>query len=256
MMKKIMFSKEEYIALRNEMTSRISIINSQSNTVLFTIFSAWAAGITLKYEVSAEKIIEQQKQLEFLVLNFIRPLIFLIPIIYLLPLAVKSGENLTQLASISAYIRVFHDYLSSEKDKMNWETSNNILSNANVDKGKKSFWIRFYNNEYTLLAIISLCLYCAYLEISLNLIKPLCSVKCFYSLKVVYIIAGIGAMIIIYGIYRNSSVKNTIMKATPILVEGYIKRAIQLGYINQEEVKNIKEYLNPYKTMHIDRWYH
>ena len=38
----------------------------------------------------------------FISLNIDRSLIFLIPILYLFPLAVKSGENLIQIASLSA----------------------------------------------------------------------------------------------------------------------------------------------------------
>ena len=63
--------------------------------------------------------------------------LFFNSIFYFVPLAIKSGENLTQMVSLSAYIRVFYDYPFQKNLKMNWETSNNLLSVVNTDKKKK-----------------------------------------------------------------------------------------------------------------------
>ena len=164
MLGKFEFNIQEYISIRSEMCQRISVINAQSHTAILTIITAFGAGITLNYNAQVDKI---DNMAGFISLNIIRCLIFIIPILYLFPLAVKSGEILIQIASLSAYIRVFYDYISNDNNKMNWETSNNILSNANIDRGKRSFYMKFYNEEYTVLACISFVLYIIFSIISI-----------------------------------------------------------------------------------------
>ena len=250
------FNIEEYTSVRQELITRISLINSQSNTALLTILSAWAAGISLKYENDIGTTISTIELLSIFTVNFIRPLIFLIPIIYLLPLAVKSGENLIQLASLSAYIRVFYDYISPDTQKMNWETSNNILSNANIDRGKKSRILRFYNEEYTFLSIISFVLYISFSIVSVIAIYSIYShYFIVLILSLVYTRIGVLGIVIIRSIYKSSSMRNTLMKYTPLLVEGYIKRAVELGYISNDELENVKKSLNPFHSIDLTNWF-
>lgn len=171
-----------------------------------------------------------------------------------MPLSVKSGENLIQLASLSAYIRVFYDRLSTNKSKMNWETSNNILSNANVDKGKRSSFMKFYNEEYTILAMISFSLYVFFSIISIIAINCMISTELWITFIIGYVFLAIGSLIIIFFIHRCSGMKNTLMKYTPIYVEGYIKRAVQLGVIKKRDYENVKKELNPYKEIRLGFW--
>lgn len=229
MSKKIHFNIQEYLSIRSELIQRISIINAQSHTAILTIITAFSAGMMLNYNT----INNENNVIEFVALNIIRSVIFLIPIIYLIPLSVKSGENLIQLASISAYIRVFYDYLSTDKNKMNWETSNNILSNANVDRGKLSLSMKFYNEEYTILAIISYALYIVFSSVSIIGIKAVMSIKLWIVFIVIYVIMGIGSIVAIIFIHKSSGIKYSLMKYTPIYIEGYIKRAVQLGAIKK-----------------------
>ena len=99
------FNEEEYSALRAETCTRIEIMNSQATSALTTALATWVMGFTL------------------------------------LPMATKSGENLQQMVSLGAYIRVFYDEasqvnFSAESAKFYWETvdkkMNSILnSDAN-----------------------------------------------------------------------------------------------------------------------------
>lgn len=41
------FSESEYSSLRAELIERIKIMNTQSSTILVTILSTWAVGITV-----------------------------------------------------------------------------------------------------------------------------------------------------------------------------------------------------------------
>lgn len=245
------FNIQEYTSIRNEVVQRISVINAQSHTAILTIITALGAGLTLNYNIQVNQI---DNTIVFISLNIICSLIFLIPILYLFPLAVKSGENLIQLASLSAYIRVFYDYISDDNNKMNWETSNNILSNVNVDRGKRSFFMKFYNEEYTVLATISFVLYILFSIISIIMFKPVIELKYVIDITIFYIIVAICLIVIIIFIHKSSGIKNTLMKYTPIYIEGYIKRAIQMGIIKDIDIETVKKELNPYKEIEIGFW--
>lgn len=249
---KTKFNIQEYTSIRNEMVQRISIINAQSHTAILTIITAFGAGITLNYNA---QVVQIDNTIGFVSLNIIRSLIFIIPILYLLPLAVKSGENLIQLASLSAYIRVFYDYLSDNDSRMNWETSNNILSNANVDRGKRSFYMKFYNEEYTVLASISFVLYVVFSIISVLMLKSVFETKYLIITIIAYTIIAIVLCYVIVFIHKSSGMKNTLMKYTPIYVEGYIKRAIEMGVIDNIDVVSAKKELDPYRKIKIGFWY-
>lgn len=107
------FSDQEYTSIRAEMIQRIDAINSQIMTAIVTIISSWVAGLTLLIE---ETKIENLSFSNLLLIDLVRTFVFLIPIFYFIPLAIKSGENLTQIVSISAYIRVFYDYSSIKNE--------------------------------------------------------------------------------------------------------------------------------------------
>ena len=55
-------------------------------------------------------------------------------------------------------------------------------------------------------------------------------------------------------IHKSSGIKNTLMKYTPIYIEGYIKRAVELGIIEQDDIETAKKELNPYKEIEIGFW--
>lgn len=249
---KMKFNMQEYTSLRAEMIQRLATVNAQSHTAIITIITVFGAGVALRYNVpeNADKNIA-----EFVSFNIIRSFVFLIPIIYLLPLAVKSGENLIQIASLSAYIRVFYDYLSPDDGLMNWETSKNILSNANVDRGKKSNIMKFYNEEYTVLACISFALYIFFSIVAAVALKSAIRKEFFVLLIVGDVIIDILALVVIAFIHISSGMKNTLMKYTPIYMDGYIKRAVQLGIIQVYDMKIVQAELDPYKSIDRESWY-
>lgn len=251
MIDEIKFNTQEYASIRNELVQRLAAINAQSHTAILTIVTAIGAGITLM-DAQVDQI---NNEVGYISLNIIRSLIFLIPILYLFPLAVKSGENLIQIASLSAYIRVFYDYISKSNEKMNWETSNNILSNANVDRGKRSFYMKFYNEEYTVLAIISYLLYIGFSAISIMILKSVVDKRFLIGLGIFYALLALFSLVVVIFIHKSSGMKNTLMKYTPIYVEGYIKRAIEMGVIDNIDIVSAKEELNPYKEIKIGFWY-
>ena len=77
-------------------------------------------------------------------------------VFFFVPLAIKSGENLVQIASVSAYIKIFFEYtVSKDTINFNWEISNNIFGQQNVKRSKYGSLMKWYNEEYTILAIFS-----------------------------------------------------------------------------------------------------
>lgn len=251
----IKFSENEYISLRTELVERIKLLNSQSFTVLATVVSFWAIGFTFKAQILNK--ISDQNIIQQIFINFLSAVIFLIPIFLFIPLSAKSGENLLQIASLSAYIKVFYDYpVSKNKINKNWETSNNLLSNSNINRGKKSKGMKLYNDDYTILSIISFFIYiiCAILQIyELKLYysrnKIIMSVFC--GVVIIYLFIATMAVFSIRFIHKVSSLKNTLMKGTLYYTQAYIKRANELGVINDRDVQNAILELNPLKEMRI-----
>lgn len=252
--KKHTFNIQEYISLREELIQRLAIVNAQSHTAVLTIITAFAAGISLGYGGEMNNV---ENSIDFLFLNILRAVIFLIPIAYLVPLSVKSGENLIQIASLSAYIRVFYDMNSLDGERMNWETSNNILSNANIDKGKnnENKEMKLYNEEYTVLAAISFLLFYFFSYHMFLVIEPFEHIQSFLMLVLTFILLCIISLLAVIYIHENSGMANTLMKYTPILVEKYIKRAEQLGVIEKSDMKYYRQELDPRKSMVCDNWY-
>lgn len=101
-------SKEEYRMLRSEVIARIGTMNTQSSNAINITVAIWAAGFAIlgfRSSSSLSKLVD----LNYLYLGQIASFLFSIVILY--PLSLKSGENLRQLASIGAYIRIFYEYI-------------------------------------------------------------------------------------------------------------------------------------------------
>ena len=94
-------------------------------------------------------------------IDFLSTILFIIPVCFFVPLAIKSGENLIQIASIASYIKVFYEFpsINSNKDKMLWELTNSYCNYAIVDHGKESRLYFAYNSEYTILSMFSTIIY-------------------------------------------------------------------------------------------------
>lgn len=260
MKKKFTFSENEYISIRAELIERIRLLNSQSFTVLATIISFWATGFTFKMALMSKNI-SFSGITEKNIMIFLSTLVFLIPLFLFIPLSVKSGENLTQIASLSAYIRVFYDYpVCPDKKNKNWETSNNLLSNSNVDKKASSKFMRFYNGEYTVLSFISFIIYLIFqllhIRNTLTLFKDsqinflgLCTILLLYAL-----ISTFSIFAIIF-IHKVASMKNTLMWGTVHYVQGYLKRANDLGIIEDKDLEKALAELNPMKEFHFKSYF-
>ncbi len=257
---KIEFSENEYISIRTELIERIKLLNSQSFTVLAAVVSFWAMGLTFKVQI-LDKIYKLGITQQTLI-NFLSAIIFLIPIFLFIPLSSKSGENLLQIASLSAYIKVFHDYpISKDKINTNWETSNNLLSNSNVNRGKKNNGMSLYNDDYTILSIISFIIYIIFVVLQIYELKLYYyenKIKIFYITLVIiaHLFVAIMAIASIVFIHKVSGMKTTLMKGTVYYTQAYIKRANELGIIKDYDMQNAKNELNPLKDFVVDDYFY
>lgn len=257
---KYKFSENEYLSIRSELIDRIKMMYSQDYTALIAILSTWTVGITFKITVFSNNF-HIQDGLEDILLRFLSTIIFIIPIIFFMPLAIKSGENLIQIASLSSYIRVFYDYpIKVETKNKNWETSNNLLSNANVNRKNSNPLIKFFNGEYTILSLLSftLLLTFSFLDIT-NLFRHYDNHKIgkytVLNIILLYIFIIILALAIIITIYKSSNIKNTLMKYTVYYTNGYINRAHELGLITDQQLANAIYELNPLREMEIKNFF-
>lgn len=155
---------EEYISLRTEMIARIQAINSQSSSAITAILTAWASAIALLILSFNEQVSDVNVVVGF---DIAQSLTLFIPVLFLLPVAVKSGENLCQIVSISCYIRVFFEHQESNDIFYSWESANNSISSVNVDRKEFSL-AKLYNLEYPALSIASIVMMVAFSYINYN----------------------------------------------------------------------------------------
>ncbi len=242
--KKFTPSSNEYNSLRQELITRITLINNQAHTAILTILTMWSAGFVLLAKISDSNNNEQYFSLHILV--FLINFIFLIPIFYFIPLSVKSGENITQIASISAYIKVFYEYKSLRSNRVffNWETTNNVASSVNVDRGKISRPMLFFNEEYTILSVSSLIIY---IIVSFSLFfghfpKMVLTVKIIYIFCFTFFLF-LGACGCFF-IHKSSNMKKSMMDNTISYLNKYLERAVEIGFISKAEFFNAKKQLD------------
>ena len=251
---KYSFSESEYVSLRNESNVRIGDIHSQAYTALFTIISAWAAGITFEIKLISAELNYGMIYEEFAI-NFLRAFFFLLPVFIILPLAVKCGENLTQTASISAYIRVFYEYpLSGEKDNRCWETLNGLLGDVYDTKpGKKiNAAIRIYNSEYVIMSLASLGIYALFGILDLLTISIDVQAGFFPQVGgilwgILYIALFVLAVWMILLIRNSSSVQTTIRSNLDYYLDGYLQCALKMGVLTPEQLEDAEKKLDPGK---------
>lgn len=242
--KKFTPSFNEYNSLRQELITRITLMNNQAHTAILTILTIWSAGFVLLAKIS--DFADENQYFSPHILIFLINFIFLIPIFYFIPLSVKSGENIIQIASISAYIKVFYEYRSLKNKGvfLNWETTNNVVSSINVDRGIVSRPMFLYNEEYTILSLSSLVIY---IIVSFSLFFGHFSEMTF-TVKIIYsfcfmIFLFIGAYSCLF-IHKSSNMKKTMMENTVLYLNKYLERAVNIGFISESEFFDAKKQLD------------
>lgn len=164
-------SMSEYESLRAEIIVRIQTITALDNSVLIATGGLWvAAGAVNGILISGSG--------EYGLISPVIQLILLgIAALLILVATIKNWENLYQLSSASAYIKVFYEYAGNFTDRDNtnllmWE-SLQMRVNAWSDGKGYTIWKKLlsivYNGSYCFLEIATFIIMAAVIKINLEL---------------------------------------------------------------------------------------
>lgn len=249
----------EYTALRDEMLTRINFINTYSNKTLTFIIALWAVGFTL-VGVRVGIYLEGGYYLNR-AFTFGESIAFfmVVPIVH--SIVIKNDENIRQIASIGAYLRVFYECIpmvNQEETCFYWENvdaSLNIVKTTNyVDNLKTEnkvtrfihrlgSFIEFYNWEYLFMAFASVVFWLisiiSFLSIEgpkLNLLFIVSCVVFFVCfLQIIY-----SGYVILTRINTPKSFSNYYNKA----VQSCIENAKKMDFIDDTGEEKINEMIN------------
>lgn len=244
----ITFAQEEYNSLRAETIERISIMNNQASSAFGIILTTWASGFALLGIFLSNK--SELSAAYFIVLLVGQISSFLASLLMLIPMAIKSGENLRQLTSLSIYIRVFYDFASNIRHdtRYAWDTADKRVSAVTTAKGTRKFWAKRFNSEYTVLGITSsfflliiLIVNIVYLEYDINL-------HCVVWPGIVVMIVSIYFVVVIH---KRSNIKDNMMELSKEYTKKYLVLAVETGIIQENELTSAWTALNPQKGIDI-----
>lgn len=143
-------SYEEFNAVKAELRTRLNIMYGQNSVFLTAALAIWgvAVGILLG-------IFGQNGTIN--VYNIISEyFLLLLPAVFAIPLGVKSGDNLTRIAQLAAYLKHFYEKGYMEK-LVNGEPC--FMYESVLDKvghSDKISYIKAFNSEYFITVLISL----------------------------------------------------------------------------------------------------
>lgn len=242
--KKLELNAEEYTALRAEIISRQEIINSQAINALTFVLAMWVAGFTLLGLQAANKLPPNSVYNIFLPIG--QMVSFLAAIFLLIPMAVKSGENLQQIASIGTYILVFYEEagnLHPEKctKRFYWETADKKKNSVILEgKSKSRIKAAVYNADYMVLALISNLYYLlAVADFAVSLRQFGCSLEIFYSILFLLALLEVAAIAGIVLVGKASAIKRNMQEKRAEYIEVYARLAVEQGIVTKEDADKI-----------------
>lgn len=237
----------EYQTLRNEIVERISIINSQASNAMSLIITTWAAGFALLGVQATNKTISEDM---IILLSVGEEIAFFFAILFLLPMAVKSGENLKQLASLGIYIRVFYEfvprYRGEKKDLYLWETADKHINICATSKGLSDKVIQMYNMEYVLLGLLSFAFWILVAAYHVSIVFDNKGNGWELSvLIIILVLVSFGALLVLRLVYKQSNNRDNMMKLTEEYTRKYLLLAVHMNYISEDDIKGAWDELNP-----------
>ena len=230
---------EEYKTLRDEMNMRIQLMNTHNLGMITAVFAVWAiAGVMFKEYV--EIILDytcSDIKIAVILFTVLIPLFILLPIAVILPLSVKSGDNLGQIMSISAYIKLYMEMPSYYKDKtefIGWES----LQKKEMERKLSD---KFFNSEYIILSALSVGMFiivsaimCVYgIDAGYNDI--------YYILPILVLFAVLGIVATVF-ILRKSST-SLFLSHRNDYYKRYCDFAVQTGAFTQKEIDDYNRYI-------------
>lgn len=196
-------SVDEFNAVKGELRNRLNIMYGQNSVFLTAALAIWgvAIGILLSLfgqdgAINIFKIISEYFML-------------LLPAVFAIPLGVKSGDNLTRIAQLAAYLKFFYekDYMDKLQKGESCYMYESVLDL--VGHSDKISYIKAFNSEYFITVLISLF---ATIILTVFLTIYTCTI---HDIKILIVSLSVGFIclfaLIIIGkvVYVSSSVKHT-----------------------------------------------
>lgn len=241
------FSVDEYSTLRNEIIQRISIMNNQAANAFGIILTVWAAGFSCLGILMANKATLDYYSLAWL--SFCQLGAFVISLFIILPMAIKSGENISQIISIGIYIRIFYFYVPHHHDPtgdiFGWEYANPLINKSTTPKQLRpieGIINNRLNSEYTILGVASLLFIFGSILINYSIVRQ--------SSYIGLILAGYAVILLLSIAYigiisLQSNIKRNAKRAAGLYVKQYLTLAVEEGFLKKQDLKKAWKELHP-----------
>ena len=199
---------------------------TQNIGLITATLAAWAIAATI-----LSKVFDDNFNNIFIIALIFVLLVF--PAVVAIPLSIKSGDNLTRVAQLASYIRIFHELPSRIHTK---DYPDGILmheSTLSPLQPKKS--LKFFNIEFVAIVILSMLAVVSFF-IFLFVVKA----------KLVYtIICGLFAIIAeilaLYVVLKNSSVRKNFIEVQKECDKTNLHHAQDCGIIKPSELEFISK---------------
>lgn len=232
-------SIDEYKALRDELNMRIQLMNTHNLGMITAVFAVWAiAGVLFKDYIEILDDVTSYIRIAVTLYTFFIPLFIIIPIAIIMPLSVKSGDNLGQIMSLSAYIKLYAEmpsYMDDDGNKFfGWES----LQKKEMERKLSD---KFFNSEYLILSIISVCMFIFVSAIMFGYGIVAGFKDLYYILPILIVIALLGVIAIVF-IARKSST-SLFLKHRDDYYKRYCDFAVQSGATTQKVIDDYNKYI-------------
>lgn len=223
-------SDNEFTAIRNEISMRIQLINTQENTALLMSAALWATGVAISTEpLDSRKV---------LVLNLLALFLLCAPIFLIIPISKKSGENLYQIEVLSCFVKVFYEYKTLKERALNtpifmWEFLNSQTSKLKIS-AKRLTSTFFLNNSYTIISAISVVLFTLKFVVMISDIKLLFGHYEYYTFLIFTVVLLAAGIFVTVKAHTWSSVESNMKAPEKDILKSFLEHGMALGIIQLE----------------------
>ena len=248
----------EYNSLRQEILERITLMNSQNSSAIQVIIPLWVAGFTLMGIRLGGDIDSIMVKIG---LCWGESIAFYVVIPILCSMAIRSAENIRQIAALGSFIRVHYELLpkvigtnNKGAEQFFWESMDAAASKLKKSDEKTCLQKRFlnglifYNREYLWMALTSLAFWVVSL-ISFRLTvlqnEDISKIVVFFSIvrQILIIIDGIIALLFLLRVFSDTSVSMIFNMHYKACIRVYIKELRINDVINATEKEKLERIL-------------
>ena len=220
-------SPDEYNSLRAEAIKRIELITTQASTALSASIATWVIAISIMAASFSDAFQLDENVIE--VLCVAQGIIIMVVDLFLTPIAIKSGENMNQIVSLSCYIRLYYEAEVNRDCLFSWERALNSFSVFSTNRGVRSkIRMTLINAEYGILAVSSFLLNVGLYAVYYFKLPSMKENMCIVGIcGLIFVIEAVLAFFIPWA----SSAENNMGRIIPKIMHGYIEYGLTHGLI-------------------------